>query len=121
MPELEPNRTHNVPIDATGEVATFRLARPATANTDERLIEFFVDGTAAASYQVEFGNRRAEDFHNRIEDPTDIKWYTDPDYVFTNTADVSRSWYQAMERVRIVVTTAATAGATADITISEGL
>lgn len=120
MPILPPNRAHTVDIDTTGEVATFVFARPADAGGNERLVELFIDGTASASYQVEFGARFADEFTDRTDEPGDVKWYGPTDYAYPNTTSEARSWYQAAERIRLVVTSAATAGATADILVTAG-
>lgn len=120
MPELPPNRAHTIDIDTTGEVATFILSRTSHADTDERLIELFIDSDAAASYAVEFGGVRAEAFSKRTLEEGDVAWFADPEYVYPNTTSESRSWYQAAERLRVLVTSAAPGGSTADLYVTEG-
>lgn len=110
MPELAPDSVHTVPIDATGEVATFEISGdwdPAYT------IGLNVDGDEAASYAVDLGGKD----HN---DDT-ITWFTD-ETEYDSTARISDAWIQAEEWLRVRVTTAAaTAGSEATIYVARGV
>lgn len=122
MPQLQPNPAHTVPIDTAGEIATFVFARPG--EDDEvsiRLVELFLKSDTPASYRVEFGTRTVEEFDDRHDEEGDIEWFQAPGYdAFTSTAGFAESWYQAIERIRIVVTDPAPANSTATLAVAAG-
>lgn len=61
---------------------------------------------AEATYQIEVGVHR---------DDGSVRWYTPGDLEFTSTNELHEDWIQRAELLRVRVTTAATADATADI------
>lgn len=122
MPKLQPNPAHTVPIDSTGEIATFVFARPSGDSTTIRLVELFLKSNTPASYRVEFGTRTAEEYNDRYDEEGDIEWFTVPgEYEYAATTGFYASWYQAIERIRIVVTEPALANSTATIAVANGV
>lgn len=106
-----PNRPYTVDIDATGEVAQYQII---TGGTPRRVktVSLNISGSEAASYQVEFGEMDAES--------GEIEWYDPSEYAYTSTTSVHDGWVQSETYLRILVTGAATAGATASISVSSG-
>lgn len=96
-----------LPIDATGELAHYGIT-----GDDRCLVAVHLDGTEAASYRIEFG------VYDDTETP---QWFTaDDSYTYSSTATISDSWMQCEQLMRIVVTSAASSGATADVYVSRG-
>lgn len=104
------NTVVELPIDATGEAARYTIDSGTFRRT--QTVAMYIEGTEAASYRVEFGEK---------DDSDTIRWFTvDGDYEYSSRSSVSDSWQQSEAYMRIVVTTAASSGATADVVVSKG-
>lgn len=107
MAQLPPNTVNTVSIDSTGEIATFHLS-----DTDEpaHTIGLNLDGDEAASYAVDLGAQDSGE---------STTWFTD-EVTYDSVSQIRDGWVQAEERLRIRVTTAASAGSEATLYLARG-
>lgn len=101
-----------LPIDATGEIAQFRIQNEDVAEQAlSRVVAFHLRGTDTADYHVEFG----------VDDGAGgIYWFdVSGDYAYSGTDTIDDAWEQAEKYLRIVVDTAGAAGSTADVAVSR--
>lgn len=108
MPEFSVNTVQTVPIDATGEVATYEISSTwASAKT----VGLNIDADEAIDVSVDIGGENASDGTKT--------WFTD-EVTYLSTDTIRDSWVQAEEWLRIRITTAASDGSEATVYIARG-
>lgn len=106
---METNTVHSLPIDTAEPIAWFRLGDQS--GRDQRLVALHIKSGASASYRIDFGGMTADG---------DVQWFEGGSgYQYSGTDRVSDGWYQPEQFARIVVTTAASGGSTADVMLAE--
>lgn len=104
------NRPLELPIDTTGEIAHYRISD--VSSVWSYAVTIHLDATEAASYRLEFGGPTGDG---------EVRWFeAGSDFEFADMTSFERGWRQSESRLRLVVTSAASSGATADVLVSRG-